>query len=79
MTTSGITNINAKLIHQHPDNPRKDLPEKYNRRRISGHISKNQINPPGISPDTSIVSRGSVPCRDNQKSTQFTGLVFIPE
>lgn len=25
MTTSGITNINAKLIHQHPDNPRKDL------------------------------------------------------
>lgn len=25
MTTSGITNINAKLIRQHPDNPRKDL------------------------------------------------------
>ena len=86
MTTSGITNINAKLIHQHPDNPRKDLgdltdacPKKYNRRRISGHISQNQINPQGISPDNSLVSRGSVPCRDNSKSTQFTGLVFIPE
>lgn len=51
------------------------LPEKYNRRRISGHISQNQINPPGISLDTSLVSCGSVPCRDNPKSTQFTGMV----
>lgn len=51
--------------------------EKYNRRRISGHISQNQINPPGISPDNSLVSCGSVPCRDNPKSTQFTGMVSV--
>lgn len=38
---------------------------------------KNQINPPGISPDNSLVSCGSVPCRDNPKSTQFTGMVSV--
>ena len=36
-----------------------------------------KINPPGISPDNSPVSCGSVPCRDNQKSTQFTGMVSV--
>ena len=36
-----------------------------------------KIKPPGISPDTSLVSCGSVPCRDNPKSTQFTGMVSV--
>ena len=62
MTTSGITNINAKLIHQHPDNPRKDLSDLT---ELSESIKKTPV------------SCGSVPCRDNQKSTQFTGMVSV--